>query len=126
MSLGRSVVTHQRDNYACIAELVLHVLHVDCVGEFWNGSGRASVLVLRLYENDRSAICDLSSRNRFANVCHIVICGFEVVFGSCSQSAIDSLQPAREASTTDLCVDVWPRTCDEINPCFLGSIVKRF
>jgi len=73
VSRGRGIIADKRNNDTRLASLILDVLHIAGVGKVIVSTASTRVFVLRLIENDRSAICDLGLGNGRRSVGHVTV-----------------------------------------------------
>lgn len=122
------LIIYRRHNNPRLTKVVDDVVPIAIVRKRIRIHG-STVLILRLKQNHWSAVGDLRGRDDTGNVCgitgafislyhlqyhrfwpSILISSVEVRFIACSQTALDSLEPTRKASTAHFGVHVWPRS----------------
>lgn len=97
-TLRGGIITDHWHHYSSISKLIHDILKIITI---WEGDivCRISVLIFGLEQDDWPTIRDLSFGYYAANLSGIQVGGIEEASGVGSECAVDTRQPAREATT---------------------------
>lgn len=121
-----SIVADERHHDASIAILLLDIREIHRVREVHRRRGiTLRVLVLRLQQDHRSSIRNLSLSHNLGDALHIVISSV-LVSGLCRpQQRRIALQPTRVATSRDFSIDVRAWTREQVDPGSGGRLEER-